>query len=168
VVKKAVNDEVAQPAQEPFGYFRAEPFGWTDCAEGDEGAVALYERPPAAQPEQEPWVSQFDAIERAMEKASVFAGHVANNDVSGSRAAVASLRRHLAKHMRSTEQPEQEPPTCEWSPEDDDTMPGTYRSDCGELWSFIDGGWKENRVRFCHGCGGKVVDGAHGIKEPKP
>lgn len=28
---------------EPFGYFKAEPFGWTDCAETDEGAVALYE-----------------------------------------------------------------------------------------------------------------------------
>jgi hypothetical protein len=33
--------------QAPFGYFRAEPFGWTDCAETDEGAIALYERPPA-------------------------------------------------------------------------------------------------------------------------
>ena len=32
---------------EPFGYFRAEPFGWTDCAKTDEGAVALYEAPPA-------------------------------------------------------------------------------------------------------------------------
>jgi hypothetical protein len=31
--------------QEPFGYFKATPFGWTDCAETDEGAVALYERP---------------------------------------------------------------------------------------------------------------------------
>ena len=30
--------------QEPFGYFKAEPFGWTDCAETDEGAKALYER----------------------------------------------------------------------------------------------------------------------------
>jgi hypothetical protein len=30
---------------EPFGYFRAEPFGWTDCAKTDEGAIALYERP---------------------------------------------------------------------------------------------------------------------------
>ena len=38
---------VEQPQQEPFGYFRAEPFGWTDCAETDDGAVALYERPPA-------------------------------------------------------------------------------------------------------------------------
>ena len=32
--------------QEPFGYFKAEPFGWTDCAETDEGAVALYTTPP--------------------------------------------------------------------------------------------------------------------------
>jgi hypothetical protein len=29
--------------QGPFGYFKAEPFGWTDCAETDEGAIALYE-----------------------------------------------------------------------------------------------------------------------------
>ena len=29
---------------EPFGYFRAEPFGWTDCAEEDEGAVPLYDQ----------------------------------------------------------------------------------------------------------------------------
>jgi len=34
------------PAQdEPFGHFRVEPFGWTDCAKDDEGAIALYERP---------------------------------------------------------------------------------------------------------------------------
>ena len=33
----------AAPA-EPFGYFRAEPFGWTDCAATDEGAIALYIR----------------------------------------------------------------------------------------------------------------------------
>lgn len=38
---------VEQPQQEPFGYFRAEPFGWTDCAETDDGAVALYTRSPA-------------------------------------------------------------------------------------------------------------------------
>jgi hypothetical protein len=41
----------AQPAQEPFGYFKAEPFGWTDCAETDEGALALYEAT-----QQRPWV----------------------------------------------------------------------------------------------------------------
>ncbi len=33
---------------EPFGYFKAEPFGWTDCEESDEGAIALYDRPQAA------------------------------------------------------------------------------------------------------------------------
>ena len=35
---------------EPFGYFRALPFGWEQCAETDEGAIALYERPQKAQP----------------------------------------------------------------------------------------------------------------------
>lgn len=29
----------------PFGYFRPEPFGWTDCAKTDDGAIALYEHP---------------------------------------------------------------------------------------------------------------------------
>lgn len=38
---------VEQPQQEPFGYFKAEPLGWTDCAETDDGAVALYTRSPA-------------------------------------------------------------------------------------------------------------------------
>jgi ribosomal protein S14 len=35
------------PVQEPFGYFKVEPFGWTDCIETDEGAIALYEHPAA-------------------------------------------------------------------------------------------------------------------------
>jgi hypothetical protein len=34
-----------RPEQEPFGYFRADAFGWTDCAETDENAKALYEYP---------------------------------------------------------------------------------------------------------------------------
>lgn len=43
-------DHIAQDrkmvaAQEPFGYFKAEPFGWRDCAETDEGAIALYDAP---------------------------------------------------------------------------------------------------------------------------
>ena len=29
---------------EPFGYFRALPFGWEDCSSKDDGAVALYEQ----------------------------------------------------------------------------------------------------------------------------
>lgn len=42
---RAIINEAKEKAQEPFGYFKAEPFGWTDCAEADEGAVALYEYP---------------------------------------------------------------------------------------------------------------------------
>ncbi len=42
----AIKEALAQPEQEPFGYFKVEPFGWTDCAETDEGARALYEAPP--------------------------------------------------------------------------------------------------------------------------
>ena len=34
-------------ATEPFGYFRVDALGWTDCAATDEGAIALYERPAA-------------------------------------------------------------------------------------------------------------------------
>ena len=29
---------------EPFGYFRALPFGWEDCSENDEGATPLYDQ----------------------------------------------------------------------------------------------------------------------------
>jgi len=47
--------------------------------------------------------------------------------------------------------------TCTWTEQDNKDMPGTYESSCGEMWSFIDGGVKENRVTYCHHCGGKVV-----------
>lgn len=47
--------------------------------------------------------------------------------------------------------------TCEWTEEDPwGNEPGTYDSACGERWSFIDGGPKENNVRFCQGCGKSV------------
>ena len=53
-------DHIAQDrkmvaAQEPFGYFKAEPFGWRDCAETDEGAIALYEAP-------QPHADALDAV----------------------------------------------------------------------------------------------------------
>lgn len=53
----------AEQQAEPFGYFKAEPFGWTDCAETDEGAVALYERPnqPAQQPLTDEQIGQIEA-----------------------------------------------------------------------------------------------------------
>jgi len=51
----------SEPVQEPFGFFRPEPFGWTDCAETDEGAIALYEAPQARKPLTD---KQCDAIQR--------------------------------------------------------------------------------------------------------
>jgi len=41
---QALREALAHPS-EPFGYFRAEPFGWTDCDPTDEGAKALYDHP---------------------------------------------------------------------------------------------------------------------------
>ena len=55
--------------------------------------------------------------------------------------------------------------TCVWTDQDDEYMPGTYASACGEMWSFTDGGVAENNVRFCQGCG-KAVE-VHGITPPQ-
>jgi hypothetical protein len=42
--------------------------------------------------------------------------------------------------------------------QDPDYASDTWISACGETWQFMDGRLKENRVHFCHGCGGKVVE----------
>jgi hypothetical protein len=55
------------------------------------------------------------------------------------------------------ELPVGEPEVCKWMEDDPwGVMPGTYASQCGEMWSFIDGGPTENHVRYCHGCGKPV------------
>lgn len=47
---------------------------------------------------------------------------------------------------------------CQWREEDPwGPMPDTYATDCGEMWSFVDGGPAENRVKFCHRCGKPVT-----------
>lgn len=43
---------------------------------------------------------------------------------------------------------------CEWKCDDMDN--GIWESGCGETWSFVDGGPTENRMLFCHRCGGKL------------
>ena len=46
-IAEASKQDVQQEMEQcPFGYFKAEPFGWTNCAETDEGARPLYEHPP--------------------------------------------------------------------------------------------------------------------------
>ncbi|HGF4019548.1 hypothetical protein [Burkholderia cenocepacia] len=47
---------------------------------------------------------------------------------------------------------------CEWKCDDIDN--GIWESSCGESWSFIDGGPVENRMLFCHRCGGKLKTAA--------
>ena len=43
---KLIEDTLEQQSNsEPFGYFRALPFGWEDCAETDGGAIPQYEQP---------------------------------------------------------------------------------------------------------------------------
>jgi len=42
---------------------------------------------------------------------------------------------------------------CTW----DDT-PEYWESDCGMLWVFTDGGPTENQMRYCPGCGRRVLD----------
>lgn len=49
---------------------------------------------------------------------------------------------------------------CVWECEDDIDMPGTYKGDCGALWSFIEGGVKENGLRYCPQCGRRVEERA--------
>lgn len=45
---------------------------------------------------------------------------------------------------------------CTWTQDPDFEMGDTWDSSCGEKWSFVDGGPEQNRVRYCHACGGKV------------
>lgn len=45
---------------------------------------------------------------------------------------------------------------CQWT-HDFCGESGLWDSACGEAWGFIDGGPQENGVKFCHGCGGRIV-----------
>lgn len=52
-----------QHTPEPFGYFKAEPFGWTDCAETDEGAQPLWDK--AVQDHQQ---ARINALEKVIQR----------------------------------------------------------------------------------------------------
>jgi hypothetical protein len=67
----------------------------------------------------------------------------------------------LAAARRTT--PDRE---CEWKC--DDVENGIWESSCGESWSFIDGGPVENRMLFCHGCGGKLKTAPNSENGEKP
>ena len=54
--------------------------------------------------------------------------------------------------------PAQQEPVCAWQREDDDHMPGTWRSDCGVLWTFTDGSPVDNQMKYCCGCGAMLLE----------
>ena len=88
----AANEAKAAPAStqdEPFGYFRVDALGWTDCAATDEGAIALYERPAApAVPQGEPeaymvYGNYTRQPFRSIESAQAYMGGLLKSDPEG-------------------------------------------------------------------------------------
>jgi hypothetical protein len=61
--------------------------------------------------------------------------------------------------IKYTTPPAAQPAPCTWTKSNDPHMPDTFDATCGVVWTFTDGGPAENDVRFCPGCGGKVVEG---------
>jgi hypothetical protein len=96
-----------------------------------------------------------------------WSGHCKYCGIEGSRATTEaeSVKKWIAWHHKPKAATLVEPLTCIWTEQDDDDMPETYASACGEMWSFTDGGVSENNVRFCQGCGKKVVVA---IRQPLP
>ena len=54
---------------------------------------------------------------------------------------------------------------CTWKNYDDFNMPDTWEADCGAMWTFTEGGPKDNDMKFCPNCGKPTIEAAHGIKE---
>jgi len=54
---------------------------------------------------------------------------------------------------------------CTWKNYDDFNMPDTWEADCGAMWTFTEGGPKDNDMKFCPNCGKPTIESAHGIKE---
>ena len=99
-------------------------------------------------------------VERAVESIYAEFGDCAllrglNAALAASPAAPDDEIKHIADLERTIEDVKR---TCEWTEQDPDYASDTWSSECGETWYFIDGGIKDNRVNFCHGCGGKIVE----------
>jgi hypothetical protein len=66
----------------------------------------------------------------------------------------------LVLTARSKATPPAEPAPCTWSQSTDPSMPDTFAATCGVVWTFTEGGPRENGMHFCPGCGAKVAQGA--------
>lgn len=93
---------VDAPEPDPFGYFKAEPFGWTDCAETDDGAIALFAAPPAQSVPVEPmenialneWLDKTEWVQKELNKFPVSSLGMHRADVM--RLEIERLRKLLA------------------------------------------------------------------------
>jgi len=56
------------------------------------------------------------------------------------------------------EKDERKPGGCTWAYEDEPTY--AWRTGCGNLWAFTDGGPEDNGTKFCPYCGGSVGIGS--------
>jgi hypothetical protein len=66
-----------------------------------------------------------------------------------------------------TSPPQRQPLTdehCTWKQHDDIHMPDTWEADCGAMWTFTEGGPKDNDMHYCPQCGKPAIEAAHGIK----
>lgn len=64
-------------------------------------------------------------------------------------------------------QPQRKPlmdETCTWARPDSNHMPDTWEAACGAMWTFTEGGPKDNDMHFCPKCGKPALEAAHGIK----
>jgi hypothetical protein len=102
----------------------------------------LYTTPPAAQPAP---VQEPDAFDDDIE-------------VTGPTTIRTRYRLEVGTKLYTTP-PAAQPILCTWTKSNDPSMPDTFDSNCGVVWTFTDGGPGENNVRFCPGCGGKLVEG---------
>ena len=56
--------------------------------------------------------------------------------------------------------------TCKWQQSDDVNMPDTWEASCGAIWTFTEGGPKDNDMHYCPKCGKPAIEkAAHGITE---
>lgn len=63
---------------------------------------------------------------------------------------------------KAEQEPKREP--CVWTQSEDPHMPDTWESACGAVWTFTEGGPKDNDMNHCPKCGKPAVEAAHGIK----
>ncbi len=53
---------------------------------------------------------------------------------------------------------------CTWTQSEDPHIPDTWEANCGAIWTFTEGGPKDNGMKFCPNCGKPTIEAAHGIK----